>query len=162
MNVAVMKTKAEQGFAEQFEKAASKLPGGAAAKSARAEAIGRFTALGLPHRRIEEWKYTDLRAAVKEALPLAVGDHAEFSAADLDAALGPLAGIDAHRITFVNGRYRAELSSASPPKGLNVGMLAQALTRAPGKTAKAALEVCGRSRRDRVAQRRNGDRWRDR
>ena len=30
----------------------------------RAEAESRFRALGVPHRRIEEWKYTDLRAAL--------------------------------------------------------------------------------------------------
>ncbi len=32
----------------------------------RAEAIGSFRATGLPHRRIEEWKYSDLRAALGE------------------------------------------------------------------------------------------------
>ena len=43
------------------------------ARSARKAAIGRFGALGLPHRRIEAWKYTDLRNAMKEALPPAIG-----------------------------------------------------------------------------------------
>ena len=32
-----------------------------AVPDARKAAIGAFAALGLPHRRIEEWKYTDLR-----------------------------------------------------------------------------------------------------
>ncbi len=36
----------------------------------RTEAMRRFGALGLPHRRIEAWKYTDLRNLMKEALPL--------------------------------------------------------------------------------------------
>ena len=35
--------------------------------------FARFDALGLPHRRIEEWKYTDLRALMREAKPLAGG-----------------------------------------------------------------------------------------
>jgi Fe-S cluster assembly protein SufD len=33
----------------------------------RAEAAERFRALGLPHRRIEDWKYTDLKAALDGA-----------------------------------------------------------------------------------------------
>src|SRR5271156_6629742 len=33
----------------------------------RAEASAAFAARGLPHRRIEEWKYSDLRAALDRA-----------------------------------------------------------------------------------------------
>ena len=55
MTIAVMKTKAEQGLTEAFDKAAAQLPGGDAVRAARREAIGTFSALGLPHRRIEEW-----------------------------------------------------------------------------------------------------------
>jgi Fe-S cluster assembly protein SufD len=33
----------------------------------RAEAANRFAALGLPHRRIEDWKYTDLKPAIDGA-----------------------------------------------------------------------------------------------
>ena len=69
MNVAVLKTKAEQALTEQFASAAGALPGGDAIAAAREAAIGRFAARGLPHRRIEEWKYTDLRAALREAYP---------------------------------------------------------------------------------------------
>ena len=52
MNVAVLKTKAEQALTEQFASAAAALPGGDAVAQARETAIGRFAALGLPHRRI--------------------------------------------------------------------------------------------------------------
>ncbi len=75
MNVAVIKTKAEMALVEQFESVSGKLPGNAAVAKLRRDAIGRFAALGLPHRRIEEWKYTDLRAMMKEAAPLATGDY---------------------------------------------------------------------------------------
>src|SRR6266568_1034712 len=34
-------------------------------------AAARFDTLGLPNRRVEEWKYTDLRALIGEAKPLA-------------------------------------------------------------------------------------------
>lgn len=33
----------------------------------RAEAANRFAALGVPHRRIEDWKYSDLRSAIDGA-----------------------------------------------------------------------------------------------
>ena len=71
MNVAVLKTKAEQSLAEAFSDVAADLPGGAEVRNVRTDAIGRFGAIGLPHRRIEAWKYTDLRNLMKEVLPLA-------------------------------------------------------------------------------------------
>ncbi|HEV2650449.1 MAG TPA: hypothetical protein VGU69_04260, partial [Rhizomicrobium sp.] len=33
----------------------------------RAEAENRFRALGVPHRRIEDWKYSDLKNAIGTA-----------------------------------------------------------------------------------------------
>ena len=37
----------------------------------RADAFGRFIEGGLPTRRVESWHYTDLRAAMRDAAPLA-------------------------------------------------------------------------------------------
>jgi Fe-S cluster assembly protein SufD len=51
MNVAIMKTKAEQALSEAFDAAAAALPGGAAVRTARADAIGRFGALGAARGR---------------------------------------------------------------------------------------------------------------
>lgn len=112
MNVAVMKTKAEAALGEQFEAAAARLPGTGWVKDLRKQAIGIFEARGLPHRRIEEWKYTDLRERLREALPLALGAAASVSHEVLEAALGPFAVLDADRIVFVDGRYDAALSQA--------------------------------------------------
>lgn len=113
MNVAVMKTKAEAALGEQFEAAAAYLPGAGWVKDLRKQAIGIFEARGLPHRRIEEWKYTDLRERLREALPPAVGAAASVSHEVLEAALGPFAVLDADRIVFVDGRYDAALSQAN-------------------------------------------------
>ena len=66
MTVAVTRTKVEQALSQSFEAVAAKLPGGRAVAEARKAAIGTFAALGLPHRRIEQWKWTDLRSALKE------------------------------------------------------------------------------------------------
>lgn len=135
MTVAVMKTKAEQGLTELFERVAASLPGGPAVKDVRKEAIGAFASLGLPHRRVEEYKYTDLRVALKDVLPIAADDADSLlpaapqsvTAADVVAALGPLAGVDAYRVTFVNGRYRADLSDDVNASGLSVTPLSAAL-----------------------------------
>src|SRR6185312_15856588 len=135
MNVAVMKTKAEQALTEAFEAVVGKLPGSAAVKERRAEAIGTFGSLGLPHRRIEEWKYTDLRANIKEALPPAVLDETPLTIAELIVALGPLAHVGAHRIAFVNGRHRADLDDVSDASGLEIATLEKALASAPDKVA---------------------------
>jgi Fe-S cluster assembly protein SufD len=131
MNVAVMKTKAEQALTEAFESVAARLPGSAAVKKRRAEAIGTFGSLGLPHRRIEEWKYTDLRASFKEALPPALQDDAPLTIAELIVALGPLAHVDAHRVAFVNGYHRPELDDVNEATGLEVAALGRALASAP-------------------------------
>ena len=74
MTVAVTKTKAEQALSHNFEAVPRSCRADAPWREARKAAIGAFAALGLPHRRIEEWKYTDLRSALKEALAPPCGD----------------------------------------------------------------------------------------
>ena len=153
MTVALTRTKAEQAFPEMFEAVVAKLPGGAAVAEARKAAIGAFVGLGLPHRRLEEWKYTDLRAALKEALPPALADATPVTRQQVDTALESLAELDAHRVVLVNGSYRAELSDAEA-KGLEVASLASALRKpdralgdrltrasAPGQEAVTALNT---------------------
>jgi Fe-S cluster assembly protein SufD len=126
MTVALTRTKAEQAFPEMFEAVATRLPGGAAVAEARKAAIGAFAGLGLPHRRLEAWKYTDLRAALKEALPPALDDATPVTQEQVDAALDALAALDAYRVVFVNGSYRPELSTAAGD-GLMVATLASIL-----------------------------------
>lgn len=135
MTVTMMKNRIEQALAEQYDLVAAALPGGEAVAAARQEAMARFGEIGLPHRRIEEWKYTDLRNALKEPLPLAVGDKAVVSAGDVVMALGPLAAIEGPRAVFVNGAFRADLSRLEAVKGLDVMSLAQALQSTPDKPA---------------------------
>jgi Fe-S cluster assembly protein SufD len=150
MTVALTRTKAEQAFAELFEAVAARLPGGPEVAEARRAAIGAFTGLGLPHRRLEEWKYTDLRAAWKDTLPPALGPAAPVTRQQIDTALEALAEIDAYRVVLVDGAYRPELSAANAP-GLEVTSLASALVtassrelegaRVPGQEAIVALNT---------------------
>jgi Fe-S cluster assembly protein SufD len=127
MTLASTRTKAEQALCRSFEAVAAKLPGGNAIAAARKAAIGTFAALGLPHRRIEQWKWTDLRSALKEALPPAVDARAKLSAAEIDAGLEELAAIDAHRVVFVDGRHAPQFTSRADIGGLEITPLAEAL-----------------------------------
>jgi Fe-S cluster assembly protein SufD len=128
MNVAVLKTKTEQALSEAFAGVAAELPGGEEARDLRTEAMGRFGALGLPHRRIEAWKYTDLRNLVKEMLPFGPRKAAAtVKAAAVEAALGPLTDIAAHRVVFVEGNYAPDLSDLVADGALTVASLATVL-----------------------------------
>jgi len=127
MTVAVMKSKAELGFVEAFPRVAGHLPGTADVTRLRESALQKFDELGLPHRRIEEFKYTDLRAQIGEALPVAAQSERVVTIADVLVALGPLAHVEAGRVVFVDGRYREDLSSASDLSGVAVVPLAEVL-----------------------------------
>ncbi len=144
MNVAVLKTKAEQGLSEAYAAIADELPGGDGVRDVRERAIGRFESLGLPHRRIEAWKYTDLRNLLKEALPPDVGDETPVTEADVAAALGPLARIAADRAVFVNGAYRPELSQLASLKDILGSPLSAALDDKSDKAAADLLRLDGR------------------
>ena len=62
-----IKTVAETALAANFAVAKRALPGAAVIAALREDAFARFESDGLPHRRVEEWKYTDLRALMREA-----------------------------------------------------------------------------------------------
>jgi Fe-S cluster assembly protein SufD len=117
MTVTVTRTKAEQAYTEIFEAVAAKLPGGRVVADARKAAIGAFAGLGLPHRRIEEWKYTDLRSMVKEAFAPALKRAPDVDQRALERALGPLAALDAVRLVFVDGAYAPALSRTDDGQG---------------------------------------------
>ncbi len=129
-----IRTKAEEALVAQYRAGAASLPGGTAATLRRAAAIALFEKSGLPHRRVEEWKYTDLRALMKEAAPLADGaDDATLSEL---AGKDPLAGLDRARLVVVNGALRLDLSDLAGLDGVTVTALAEVLTKAPERVGK--------------------------
>ena len=112
---------------------ADALPGSghAAIRALRDEAIAGFAARGLPHRRIEEWKYTDLRRLMSEAYAPAA-EQSTVTAAALEAALGELARIDALKLVFVNGAFQPKLSDIRDlPKGIELASLGDAFNSPP-------------------------------
>jgi Fe-S cluster assembly protein SufD len=126
--VAVIKTAAETALAQVFAQARDRLPGDDAIAARRDAAFDLFAQEGLPHRRVEEWKYTDLRALMREAKPLASPPDAAAKARAREAGR-MLADLDARRLVFVDGAFVAELSDLRGlESGLTVGSLAKALT----------------------------------
>ena len=122
-----MKTNAEQALAEAFVSAKPTLPGDGQVSALREAAFRSFEAEGLPHRRIEEWKYTDLRALMRDAKPIAGTPDAAAKSRAKSAGL--LVGdIDARRIVFVDGMFVPELSDlANLSPGLTIRSMAEAM-----------------------------------
>ena len=121
-----IRTPAEQALVSAFESARGKLPGDGRARELRDAAEKSFIEGGLPHRRVEEWKYTDLRALMREAAPLAgaPGNSAIEAAKGAD----PFAGLDLRKIVLVDGTLIPALSDlAGLEQGLSIVPLAQAL-----------------------------------
>jgi Fe-S cluster assembly protein SufD len=102
-DVLPIRTTAETALIEEFAAAKSHLPGGREIAARREAAFRRFEAGGLPSRRVEEWKYTDLRALMRDAKPLATPLAAR--ALQPQAVGDALPGIEADQIAIVNGAY---------------------------------------------------------
>ncbi|BCJ91079.1 hypothetical protein IZ6_18140 [Terrihabitans soli] len=112
-----VKTAAENALVEQFTAVKAKLPGN---KDARETAFAAVVE-GLPHRRIEDWKYTDLRALMKDAKPLAA-IPGKPAIEDAKKAV-PFADLKAPTFLFVNGALAQE---PKLPKGVEAVSLAKA------------------------------------
>lgn len=125
--VRAIKTPAEQGLSTAYAGARATLPGNGAVAALREDAFRTFEARGLPHRRVEEWKYTDLRALMRDAYPLAGAPDAAAKARAKSAG-NVFAGIDCRRLVFVDGAFVPELSDLAEETGLTIGSMADALS----------------------------------
>jgi Fe-S cluster assembly protein SufD len=127
--VTTIKTAAETALATAFNQARTQLPGDDVIAAQRKAAFDVFAREGLPHRRVEEWKYTDLRALMRDAKPLASRPDAAAKAHAKTA--GRLLGdVETRRVVFVDGAFVPELSdTAGLEPGLEVGSLADAFSR---------------------------------
>ncbi len=97
MNVELkrIRTAAETAVLESFLEVEETLPGNAQTHADRRMRMALFEREGLPHRRIEQWKYTDLRTLVREIAPLAsAAGKTDVPAPTLD---------DAHQIVVIDG-----------------------------------------------------------
>lgn len=123
-DVTLMKTPAETALAQAFETVKTTLPGDV---QSRAQAFELFAKNGLPHRRVEEFKYTDLRALMREAAPFAAVPTADEAKAALARAKA-LASVEALRVPFVNGYFvRDAVRFEDLPEGIEIVPLREAL-----------------------------------
>jgi Fe-S cluster assembly protein SufD len=127
VEVVPLKTAAETALAQEFAQARGRLPGDKAIAAQRASAFDVFARQGLPHRRVEEWKYTDLRALMRDAKPLAAPPDAKARSNAKTA--GALVGdVETRRLVFIDGAFVPELSNTSNlEEGLSISSLADAL-----------------------------------
>jgi Fe-S cluster assembly protein SufD len=118
-SITPIRTQAERAIAEAMSQFAASRP----EHAARTEAVAAFGRSGLPHRRVEAYRYTDLRALIRAVPPMA----AVASAATLAPALLP--EITRRRLVFVDGQFRADQSDAHGIAGVSIEPLADHLAR---------------------------------
>ncbi|MEN5083476.1 SufD family Fe-S cluster assembly protein [Bosea sp. TWI1241] len=132
--VTPLKTAAEQQLSQQFAQAKATLPGAGAVARLRDEAFAGFEARGLPNRRLESWRYTDLRSMLREAMPPAQAGERPQAIADRLA----LQTISGPRLVLIDGWFSAADSDLQGlPEGVTVRSLSEALAQAPDAFAAA-------------------------
>ena len=118
-NTPITHTQAETGLIARYDSARTGLSGPDAVTALRDAAAEQLRQKGLPHRRVEEYKYTDLRAFMKSSAPLAPVATTDAAKAVLDAA-GGFGELDRYRIVIANGRFVEALSDAGDLAGEGV------------------------------------------
>ncbi len=109
MNLALAKNETGRGLSDSFAVARDRLPGTGKVAEARSAAFEAYESVGLPHRRIEDWKYTDLRASMRDVLPLAPApDEAALKRAAAAVKLQSIRGV--RRLALVDGVFVPKLS----------------------------------------------------
>jgi Fe-S cluster assembly protein SufD len=123
MNLALAKNETGRALSDSFAIARDRLPGTGRVAEARSAAFEAYDRVGLPHRRLEDWKYTDLRALMREVLPLAPApDAAAVTRAAAAVKLQAIKG--ARRLVLVDGVFVPKLSELDGlEKGVAVGTL---------------------------------------
>jgi Fe-S cluster assembly protein SufD len=127
MNVVLAKTETGRALSDIFAVARGRLPGTGEVADLRRQASEAYEHAGLPHRRIEDWKYTDLRALMREVLPLAAPpDAAALKRASGALKLHAIAGV--RRLVLVDGVFAPKLSETDNlEKGLGIRTLRDVL-----------------------------------
>ena len=127
MNLALAKTDTGRAPSDIFAVARDRLPGSGAVADARGQAFNAYERAGLPHRRIEDWKYTDLRVLMRDVLPLAATpDSAAMARASDALKLHAIDGV--RRLVLVDGVFAPTLSAIDHlEKGLSVRTLREVL-----------------------------------
>ncbi|WP_159009393.1 Fe-S cluster assembly protein SufD [Bradyrhizobium sp. S69] len=127
MNLVLAKTDTGRAISDIFAVARDRLPGAGKIADARRQAFESYERAGLPHRRIEDWKYTDLRVLMRDVLPLAAApDAAALKRAEAAAKAHAVEG--ARRLVLVDGVFAPKLSDVGRlESGLSIRTLRDVL-----------------------------------
>ena len=116
MNVVLARTETGRAMESLFTASRDRLPGTGKVAETRRLAFEAYERAGLPHRRIEEWKYTDLRALMREVKPLAEKpDAAALKRAE--KALKAIAIKGACKLVLVDGVFATGQSDVAALTG---------------------------------------------
>lgn len=125
MNIALATSNTAQD--ELFTSAKGRLPGMGPVAAVRRAAFDDFMRRGLPHRRIEEWKYTDLRALLRDIAPLAPAPD-QGALARAAATVKSLGISGTQKFVLVDGVFVPQLSDVSGlEKGVSLRILRDVL-----------------------------------
>jgi len=120
MNVVLAKTETAHATSDVLAVARDRLPGTGKVADLRQQALEAHERLGLPNRRVEDWKYTDLRVLMRDVLPLAAAPDAEaLKRAAAALKLHAIAGV--RRVVLVDGVFAPTLSE-TPDLGKDISI----------------------------------------
>lgn len=119
-----------EALTDQFRTHAAELPGAerGAVTAVRESAFAQFEAAGLPTLKLEEWKYTDIRA-LREARYVALGSGGTVrDLAGLTLAEAGLPEFTPHIAAFLDGEFHPGLSRLnSLPSGVSLNTIGRLL-----------------------------------
>lgn len=75
----------------------------------RQAAIKVFENIGFPRQKDEDWRYTPLKSLTGKSLPINVGKEEP----DLDVEQYLIAGLESHRLVFIDGQFSPQNSNVS-------------------------------------------------
>lgn len=124
------KISSTEKLVSDFEAVKKTLPGNSFVQNIRQKAIERFAELGIPSRKNEEYKYSNVQKLFQDEFRI---QNSEFRIEDkisLEKYLIP--NLDAHIVVLVNGFFSEELSSLkSLEKSVVISSLQKAIEKYP-------------------------------
>ncbi len=106
--IAAEKISSTGKLVSDFEEVKKTLPGNSFVQNIRQKAIESFAELGIPARKNEEYKYSNVQKLFADTVTLSVAE-APFSNISIQKYLIP--NLDAHTVVLANGVFSEELSS---------------------------------------------------
>ncbi|MEG9883431.1 MAG: Fe-S cluster assembly protein SufD [Hyphomicrobiales bacterium] len=112
MNIPLHKTAAEMAYIKAGARSKPALAKAGWIEAGREAALRSFSAHGLPNRRVEEWKWTDLRRFLSEAYPPGLAPAMDRRVVEAALAPLPFATVECRRLIFIDGHFAPQCSDA--------------------------------------------------